>query len=91
MKIKFDEKEYELVTDYSYNIEPTHFQANVIIKTTLDELIHDVTGVEEIIIATEEDEVVEECYGYTKRSAITIYDEQDSASVELVKPELEGD
>lgn len=90
MKIKFDNFEYQLVSDYSYNVEPTHFQANVVKKTTFDDLINNTTEVETITILTDEDEIIGVYNGYTKRTVITIYDNEDSASVEFLNTDLEA-
>lgn len=90
MKIRFDDVEYQLVNDGAYNVETTHFQATIIKEGTLDSIVENVTGVEEIEIVNDNDEIIAVFTGYTRRLAVVLYEDAEEVSVELLNTDIEG-
>lgn len=87
MYIKFHNTKYELLDNP--NISASRFQATIIKGgNSFDSIINDTVDADEIVII-ENDEIIGVYNGYTKRIAISIY-QDDTISVELDNTDIQA-
>ncbi len=89
MKIRFDDAEYTLASSH-VNVTPDHFQADVLKgEQTIDDLIDNVQGTEEIRVIDEDGSVMGVYRGYSEIIAIHTYDGIE-VSVELQNKDIKS-